>query len=229
MGWSFGNATVLSLFSDPDAIPRPLYETVEPYMMNLILYGQPTSPLTCIYLTSFCDRSTVGYTLPGQESFYNPFADPDCSTPEQTYDNFQHWVSSYYDHPDITSGETSGLSFEKRTEKRTCATWTDEQKAKYFDTSAAVRIELPAYAPPMQGTLKAQTHAALFNESLVSSYFPNVNVVYISGSNTCYSCMWGYTMSSRLYKDAVARGEKVRRTKFKLTEGGNHFVSDHPL
>jgi hypothetical protein len=39
MGWSFGNATMLSLFSDPDVIPRTLYETVEPYMMSLILYG----------------------------------------------------------------------------------------------------------------------------------------------------------------------------------------------
>jgi hypothetical protein len=187
----------------------------------------------------------LGYTFPGQEAFYYPFTDPDCQTPEQIYDNFKHWVSSYYDHPDIASGEPSGLSFEKRTEKRTYATWTDEQKVKYFDTAAAVRSELPAcvliifsiilrpnttnsYVPPMQGTLKAQTHAALFNESLLSSYFPNVNVVHISGSKTCYFCMWAYIVSSRLYEDAVAAGEKARRTRFKLIEGGNHFVSDHP-
>jgi hypothetical protein len=175
----------------------------------------------------------LGYTFPRQEAFYDPLTDPDCQTPEQIYDNFKHWVSSYY------------LSFEKRTEKRTYATWTDEQKVKYFDTAAAVRSELPAYVliifsiilrpnttnsyvPPMQGTLKAQTHAALFNESLVSSYFPNVNVVHISGSKTCYFCMWAYIVSSRLYEDAVAAGEKVRRTRFKLIEGGNHFVSNHP-
>jgi hypothetical protein len=87
----------------------------------------------------------LGYTFPRQEAFYDPLTDPDCQTPEQIYDNFQHWVSSYYDHPDIASGEPWGLSFEKRTEKRTYATWTGEQKAKYFDTAAAVRTELPAY------------------------------------------------------------------------------------
>ncbi|KAJ7921915.1 hypothetical protein B0H13DRAFT_1604137 [Mycena leptocephala] len=135
MGWSFGNATMLSLFSDPDVIPRTLYETVEPYMMSLILYGQSTNP----------PHLALGYTFPRQEAFYDPLTDPDCQTPEQIYDNFQHWVSSYYDHPDIASGEPWGLSFEKRTEKRTYATWTGEQKAKYFDTAAAVRTELPAY------------------------------------------------------------------------------------
>jgi hypothetical protein len=160
------------------------------------------------------------------------------------YDNFQHWVSSYYKHPDIASGKPSGMSFEKRTEKRTVSSWTEEQKEKYFDKLAAVRTELPSYvpllpspclshsphryAPPMQATLKIQTHKALFDVSLVSSYFPKVNVLYISGIGTCYYCMWAYMESSRLYKEAIEQGEKVRPTKFKLVEQGNHFVSlDH--
>jgi pimeloyl-ACP methyl ester carboxylesterase len=39
MGWSLGNVTTLSLLSDPDAIPKPLYEIVEPYLMSIVLYG----------------------------------------------------------------------------------------------------------------------------------------------------------------------------------------------
>jgi hypothetical protein len=34
-----GNVTTLSLLSDPDAIPKPLYEIVEPYLMSIVLYG----------------------------------------------------------------------------------------------------------------------------------------------------------------------------------------------
>ncbi|KAJ7237967.1 Alpha/Beta hydrolase protein [Mycena rebaudengoi] len=210
MGWSFGNATTLSLFSDPAVIPKPLYETVEPYLASVVLYDPPYTAL--------------GYALPGQQNFYDPWADPNYPTPEQMYDNFQHWVSSYYKHPDIASGKPSGMSFEKRTEKRTVSSWTEEQKEKYFDKLAAVRTELPSYAPPMQATLKIQTHKALFDVSLVSSYFPKVNVLYISGIGTCYYCMWAYMESSRLYKEAIEQGEKVRLTKFKLVEQGNHFL-----
>ncbi|KAJ7671855.1 hypothetical protein B0H17DRAFT_948063 [Mycena rosella] len=39
MGWSFGNATTLALFADPAVIPKPLYETVEPHLRSLVLYG----------------------------------------------------------------------------------------------------------------------------------------------------------------------------------------------
>ncbi|KAJ6611318.1 Alpha/Beta hydrolase protein [Mycena sp. CBHHK59/15] len=210
MGWSFGNATTLALFSDPAVIPKALYDTIEPYIMSLVIYDPPYTAL--------------GYPLPGQENFYDPWTDPDYPTPEQLYDNFQHWVSSYYTHPDIASGKPSGMSFEKRTEKRTVSSWTEEQKERYFDKVAAVRTELPSYAPPMQALLKVQTHKALFDEALVASLFPNVKVLYISGIGTCYYCMWAHMESSRLYKEALASGQKARPTKFKLVEGGNHFL-----
>lgn len=40
MGWSFGNATTLSLLADPAVLPTELYERIEPYLRSLILYGQ---------------------------------------------------------------------------------------------------------------------------------------------------------------------------------------------
>ncbi|KAJ6562616.1 hypothetical protein B0H19DRAFT_943874 [Mycena capillaripes] len=132
-GWSFGNATALSLLSDPDAIPKALYEIVEPYLMSVVLYDPPFTAL--------------GYTPPDHETFYQPMADPDYHTLEQKYDNFQHWVSSYYKHPDIASGKPSGLSFAKRTDKQTVSSWTEEQKEKYFDKVAAIRTELPKCEP----------------------------------------------------------------------------------
>ncbi|KAF7341425.1 Aminodeoxychorismate synthase [Mycena venus] len=210
IGWSFGNATTLSLLADPAVLPTALYETIEPYLRSVVLYDPP-------YIA-------LGYELPGHESVYDPFTDPDCSTPAAIYDNFKHWVSSYYTHPDIASGKPSGMSFAKRTAKRTYVGWSEEQRARYFDGEAAVRSELPAYAPPMQATLKAQTHEALLNEKLVSCYFPKVKILHISGTETCYYCMWGYMESFRLYNEAVGREEKVRTTKFKLVEGGNHFL-----
>jgi hypothetical protein len=86
-----------------------------------------------------------------------------------------------------------------------------------------------SYAPSMQAVLKLQARQALFNVELASSYFPNINVLHISGTETTCFCMWAYIKSSRLYKEAAARGEKVRPIKFKLVEGGNHFVSERVL
>ncbi|KAJ7191869.1 hypothetical protein GGX14DRAFT_380691, partial [Mycena pura] len=215
VGWSFGNATGLSILADPSVLPQSLYDTVRPYLKTYVLHDPPYTAL--------------GYVLPGEEHFYDPWGDLEYATPDEKHENFNSWVTSYFTHPDIESGRPSGMSCAKRTERQTYATWTDEQKATYFDKEAAGRSELPMYAPPMQATLNAQTHQALFNVHLVSSFFPEVNVLYLSGSATCYYCIWAYMESLRMYKEAVAREEKVRRTTFKLVDGGNHFVSDFPF
>ncbi|KAJ7156538.1 Alpha/Beta hydrolase protein [Mycena crocata] len=130
MGWSFGNATTLALLSDPAVIDKPLYDSIEPYIMSLVLYDPPYTAL--------------GYTIPNREIFYDPWKDSDYPTPELVYANFQDWVSSYFKHPDLASGKPSGMSFAKRAEKRTVDKWTKEQKEHYFDTKAAVRTEMPA-------------------------------------------------------------------------------------
>ncbi|KAJ7087027.1 Alpha/Beta hydrolase protein [Mycena crocata] len=209
MGWSFGNATLLALFGDPEVVPNSLYEMLEPHVRSLVLYDPPFVAL--------------GYPAPVLEGIYDPCNDPECTTVDQVYDNFQQWVSSYFQHSNITTGCPSGMSFEKLTERRTIAQWTEVQKARYCDKSEALRSELPAFAPPMQRTLRMQSQKALFDEGLARSYFPNINVLHISGDATCYYCMWAYMESSRLYSEAIGRGEIVRPITFKLLEG-NHFL-----
>ncbi|KAJ7605120.1 hypothetical protein DFH06DRAFT_1385405 [Mycena polygramma] len=130
VAWSFGNATMLSLFSDPIVIPNALYETIEPYLLSVVLY-EPAYP-------------ALGYAEPPDERFYKPFADPDYPAGDPFYSNIQHWSSSYYTHPDIASGKASGISYAKRTEKCTVSSWTEEEKKRYFDQMAAVRSEFPA-------------------------------------------------------------------------------------
>ncbi|KAJ7716226.1 Alpha/Beta hydrolase protein [Mycena maculata] len=129
MGWSWGNATVLALLADPAVIPRQVYQTIKPYLRSLVLYDPPFLAL--------------GYPRPPLHGVYDPFNDPDCVTGEQVYDNFRHWVTSYYDHPDIESGNPAGMSFEKRTSNRTISRWTEEEKARYCDTLSAVESDLP--------------------------------------------------------------------------------------
>ncbi|KAJ7671871.1 hypothetical protein B0H17DRAFT_192843 [Mycena rosella] len=130
LGWSFGNVTALALFADPAVIPKALYETVEPHLRSLVLYDPPFQAL--------------GYPHPMPTGVYDPFKDPECTTPEELYENFKQWVASYYKHPDIATGHPSGMSFEKRTDKRTISQWTEEEKTTYCDTISAIGPDLLA-------------------------------------------------------------------------------------
>ncbi|KAJ7447872.1 hypothetical protein B0H11DRAFT_2248046 [Mycena galericulata] len=76
----------------------------------------------------------------------------------------------------------------------------------------------------MQAVLKVQAHKVLFDEAVVASYFPRVNVVYITGEKTHFQCMWAFFTTERLYKEALGRGEVPRSIRFKLVPEGNHFI-----
>ncbi|GLB39034.1 hypothetical protein LshimejAT787_0601960 [Lyophyllum shimeji] len=214
LGWSMGSATAMPLFSDPSLLSSELYALLEQYVKNLVLYDPP-------YLS-------FGYQLPADEKTYNPWTDPDCKTPEELYQNFGFWVSSYYDHPDV-SGTINGLDYRKRTDKATITSWTPEEFQRNYCESAAVRSELRMYVPPMQPTLNDLTNRVLFDEVLTQTFFPKVPVTYISATRSNWHCVWGYIEAKRNYEKQLTEGKKIRPTRFYVVEGGNHFVhGDQP-
>jgi len=209
MGWSMGSATAMPLFSDPSLISPELYTLLEQYVKDLVLDDPP-------YLS-------FGIPLPADEKTYNPWADPDCKTPEELYQNFGYWVSSYYDHPDV-SGTIHGLNYEKRAGIPTVTTWTPEQFQRFYNEAAAVRSELRMYVPPMQGTLNELSYHVLYDENLIKNFFPKVPVTYIGATKANWHCVWGQIEATRIYKEYVAKGVKVRPTRFYQVQDGNHFV-----
>ncbi|KAJ6467926.1 Alpha/Beta hydrolase protein [Mycena sanguinolenta] len=213
MGWSYGGASALALLSDSTAIPGELYQTIEPYLRSLVLYDPPFQAL--------------GHPAPSLPEMYDAFADPDYATFDAKFTNFQHWISSYYKHPNIASGDAAGLFVTKPpadTANSTFDRWTDEEKVRYSEMAAAIRADLPALSPAMQATIKTQFHSALFSADLVTSHFPRTPILHISGAETCYPGMWGYMSSFSQYAAAQERGDVLRPTTFKLVEGGNHFM-----
>jgi hypothetical protein len=87
---------------------------------------------------------SFGLELPPQKITYNPWTDSDCQSAEELAMNFCIWVSSYYDHPDL-SGDIDGLDYRKRTDERTISSWTKEQWNRYYCEPAAVRSERYTY------------------------------------------------------------------------------------
>ncbi|KAJ7333437.1 hypothetical protein DFH08DRAFT_1021130, partial [Mycena albidolilacea] len=218
LGWSFGGASALVLLADPGIVPPQLYQTIEPYLHSLVLYDPPFEAL--------------GHIPPQLPEFYNAFSDPEYTTFDAKFANFQHWISSYFPHPDIASANAAGMFFAKaptESANSTFGRWTNEEKMEYSDAAAALRADLPALSPAMQATLRAQFHSALFAPEIVSSYFPRTTILYISGAATCYPGMWGYMASYAMYTTAQARGDSLRATTFRLLEGENHFVRGYFL
>ncbi|KAJ7058720.1 hypothetical protein C8F01DRAFT_990008 [Mycena amicta] len=129
-GWSMGVATGLALLAAQDVLPKnsDLYAKIEPYFKGIVLYDPPSL--------------AFGVTVP--DEFYKPFSDPDLTTLGQIFDNFKLWVSSYSKHPDLATGTAAGISYsEKRTERCTVESWSEEEKERFFEENAAARSELP--------------------------------------------------------------------------------------
>ncbi|KIK69421.1 hypothetical protein GYMLUDRAFT_647216 [Collybiopsis luxurians FD-317 M1] len=87
LGWSLGNATVLSFLATAGTsllISDELSTLLEKYVRNCVLY-EPT----CF---------AIGCPLPADNPNYIPWEDPSLS-PEDFPVAVSRWVSSYYDHP----------------------------------------------------------------------------------------------------------------------------------
>ncbi|KZT28994.1 hypothetical protein NEOLEDRAFT_689420 [Neolentinus lepideus HHB14362 ss-1] len=210
LGWSIGVATVLALLGHPDAIPKEYYGRLEPYLRTVVLYDPP-------YLA-------FGYEITGVVNPYNPWTDPSIPTPEERYQKFHHWVSSYYDHPDTSSGSMLGLDYRPRTAQASIDNMPKEELAVMYEEAAAVRSELHMVIDPMQPTINVQAKAALFDEELAKMVLPNMRVVHVVGVRSHWHCMWGYIEAKKEYDSRVAKGEKVRPINFVEIPEGNHFM-----
>ncbi|KAF9002510.1 Alpha/Beta hydrolase protein [Cyathus striatus] len=130
LGWSMGTLTALSLFSQRGMIDKNAYNVLNGYIKDLIMYDPP-------YLA-------FGYDPPtGFEALYNPFADPESKTLEESMSNFMYWVSGYFKHPDSWSGDIFELDLRKRTEKCSVESWSAEEMRNGIDTTAAIKSEIP--------------------------------------------------------------------------------------
>jgi pimeloyl-ACP methyl ester carboxylesterase len=211
MGWSFGNATSLTILSDPNAIEKSVYETIEPYLRSVFLYDPPFIAL--------------GIQEP-DHPVYHPWHDTEHGTPEEGAKAFERWVSSYYTHPGIYLPEykSSGLNYGKCTDHYTISGWSDEQRLAWFDGNATALTEIPAFHGEPRNTLRRQTHQVIYDEAQVSTFFPNVTLIHNVGENTVWHCMHSYQVTKKRYEEALARGEKPRKTTFIFTKGANHFM-----
>ncbi|KAJ8073170.1 hypothetical protein PM082_020039 [Marasmius tenuissimus] len=210
MGWSMGTSSAMALFSDPKLISPEVYGVLEGYVRDLVL---DDSPHLCF-----------GYEVPKGIEVYDPWTDPDYKTPEELFQNFALWVSSFYDHRDSQNANLADMDMRKRGEDPTVTKWSEEEFNRYFSQDAAVRSELKMYVEPMQTVLRNNTERVFYDEQLIKSYFPKLKITFVVGTRTNWQCLWGPTETAKRYKAHIGEGKAARPVKLYQIEGGNHFA-----
>lgn len=76
----------------------------------------------------------------------------------------------------------------------------------------------------MQPTIKVQADTALWDVKLAQTVLPKTKIVWLACEKTNWYCTWGLFETERLYKEHVAKGDKVRPIRFIEVPGANHFV-----
>ncbi|KAF9072658.1 hypothetical protein BDP27DRAFT_1217333 [Rhodocollybia butyracea] len=127
MGWSMGVASVMPFFSDPSLFGEETYNFLEPYIKNLILLDPPASSL--------------GYPEICNQEIYDPWYDPEYQTPEEKFQGFCSWVSTYYDHPNLSINSPTFDELKHSSQDATILKWTAEEFSLFYDEKAAVRSE----------------------------------------------------------------------------------------
>ncbi|KAL0572817.1 hypothetical protein V5O48_009145 [Marasmius crinis-equi] len=216
MGWSMGNATALSLLSDPALLKDELYALLKRYLKGLVLYDPP--------FVAF------GYALPpdvDRSKLYSPFADPDAKSAQENAILFLSWVSSSYDHGSgvLASKNLHDLNAHaKRTDNCLADTWSKSELDKSLHLEAGPRSEFPMFVDPMQSTIREVVKKALFDENLTQSFFPDVSTVYLYAPHSVWMTVWAYIETRRLYEDHLKANRGTRSMRFVELAGQNHFA-----
>ncbi|KAL0065579.1 hypothetical protein AAF712_007357 [Marasmius tenuissimus] len=211
VGWSLGCAWALTLFADPKVSSPEATRILEKYVKDVVLYDPP--------------HLSLGYELNPERDFYNPWTDPDCKTPEETYRAFTHWVSSFFDHKSSDTGDFDDMDLTtKRSENPTIAQWTQEEFSKWVSPDAAARSELKLYVKPMQTRISEMAEAVFFDAKLIDSYFPDLKVTVIVCARTQWHSLWASLETMKRYKAHIADGKPARPTQLIKIDGINHYA-----
>ncbi|KAF9062033.1 hypothetical protein BDP27DRAFT_1337137 [Rhodocollybia butyracea] len=209
MGWSFGCATVLSLFG---VVKNPMISD-----KHYDLLQEPTS-------------CRLRISCPLDNPNYLPWADSTIP-PENIPQIFSDWASSYYDHPCYDpqsrclpyTASMYDLDGRPKTETTSVSSWTEEEIAKGIEGNNA-RSDISMFMSDMQQPIGVSAHQALFDEESVQHWFPDAKVTYLGVTRTNWSCAWAEMETKRRYydnaKDSLRQGRNI---KFIDIDGGNHF------
>ncbi|KAG6836544.1 hypothetical protein H0H93_006924 [Arthromyces matolae] len=214
MGWSLGNTTALTLFSQKDLLPQANYEILESYVKTLIIYDATLFAFG--WAPSPEDKPPIVF-----EPLSNFSADEMPS--EEAKRSFHAWVSSYYDHP-ANPELLSELHFAERTAHATSDNWNAQDLAAFVDYGAVMRSEIPMQVSSLGPEVKVLGLGPGQTPASRTMAFPKCHIVFLRPTRTTWRCYWFGIRAQRIYEKQKKLGKDMRPAIFLPIEGGNHFA-----
>ncbi|TFY79112.1 hypothetical protein EWM64_g4898 [Hericium alpestre] len=205
LGWSSATTSLLSLLAWPERVPEKTQRVLEPYFRAFCEYDTP--------------RWSFGF--PNPPGFYHPLRDESLD-PVARAVVFQSWVSGYYAHPDITSGDLATLTQERLQEPRpSMDTMKPEEKDGASQKDATVRSEtlVLTMSPP---TYNAQIDRAL--DKSTAHLWPRCKIKMLWCEQSFWEVMSGKWEVDKLYAAKKAEGRVGREWITVSRPGANHFL-----
>jgi hypothetical protein len=200
-----GNQTSLSLLAYMDQLPAGEVEVLRKHLKVVYIFD-----------TTFRFHTSIA---PPVSDPYGPFTDPDIPDAERPA-AFGLWVSSYFAHADIHSGDWTKLAYkEGRTDRKpTVTTYSAEDAAELMDPPAFREAALfqTGSAHPDEFSIKALIES--------SHLCPDVRIAVIYADSSIWECVTAPWILKEQIKKAEDAGGKARPTKYVEAKDANHFL-----
>ncbi|KAJ8695745.1 hypothetical protein PTI98_005674 [Pleurotus ostreatus] len=196
VGWSIGTVSAMAPFSFPEAIPLETYHLLDRYVRRLVLYDPP--------------HLAFGLELPADTVLHDPWGDATTKSPEEVFETFKFWVSSYFEVPEGWGGSINELDSRKRTERTTVDSWSQEEHDRFFSQDGAARAELHWFSEAMQKSINRMATSCLFDECTTG--------------RSPWHTIWAAHRIKEIHDECVLRRIRPRPMEFVAIPDGNHFV-----
>jgi pimeloyl-ACP methyl ester carboxylesterase len=234
LAWSIGNTFLLAFLASITSLPNETRERLGSKVKTIILLGTSRfvvkfRRITLFFCLVFEEPPSKAVAIPDPPKAYVPVND-ETIPPEDRGAAFVQWVSSYYVHCDISSHDVDQLNYRDADplRKPTIANMTSEEMDAMTDFSAVEVGEMRIFDPPFDKALSNQKDKALFNIE-VRRAWREAKVWLPWGDANTWSIIltvWGLEKEDKEFQKAHNTGPYIN---FRFVDGGNHFVSIHPL
>ncbi|KAJ7910246.1 Alpha/Beta hydrolase protein [Mycena leptocephala] len=204
VGWSLGNTFVMTAMASIMSLPSQTKARLQEFVKTIILWDPPFHAL--------------GIADPPNS--YIPLHDQDLP-PEARGPAFGKWVSSYFNHGDLSLRDPDKFNYRipDPSRKPTFEDMSFDELLKMADFSVGLKCDTILLEPPFASQVSAAVNRALFDPEIRAAWH-NTQVSYMYGVANPGNVHFGVWNIEERVKEARGNAPIV----FYPIEGANHFV-----
>jgi hypothetical protein len=215
LGWSAGGLLSCAVIANIDSLSPTAKDRFKLYLRAHILQGLSIPILHMRRLNMYPEPPSIALGLPLPASNWSPHMSPTIPADKHSA-MFTSWITSYFDHGDLSTRDVSVLSYHVPSPFRR-PTIYDMTADEIAETADQRPVELPGMFMSM-AQANATYRKACYSAD-VKALVPSLKTTFFTGDRAAsYSLAALWSMED----DNKAEGGNL---KFVVVPGANHFVS----